>query len=205
MVNRTGDCTRWWKEFIVIEFKPLEQLNDNEIEVVAKSVCQLDPLFYMQLSQDESECIAKVYRLIITSGTDLCVGDAAFYHGEFVGYSCYFLAKEKKFRSATSLKILLDNKSAIEKKKIISLATEFSKRVAPLETSGLYLNKIHAFKTNVGIGTALLNRFIERASSGNTPCSLHVNKENEHAILFYQNNGFNMISSGSDYILMTRG
>jgi GNAT superfamily N-acetyltransferase len=188
----------------VIVFKPLSELNDSEIEVVARSICQLDPSFYMQLSKCESECVEKVCQLITTNGTDLCIGDAAFSDGDFVGYSCYFPAKERKFRSATAMKILLDNQPITEKKKIISLAMEFSKGVAPIENSGLYLNKIHSFKHNTGIGTALLDRFIERAKLDNVSCSLHVYKENQYALLFYQRNGFKIKSCEYDYIMMVR-
>lgn len=204
MVNRARNCTRWWKEHTVIVFKPLSHLKDNEIEIVARSVCQLDPSFYMQLSNHESECVEKVCQLITTSGTDLCIGDAAFSDGDFVGYSCYFPTKEKKFRSATAMKILLDNQPITEKKKIISLAVEFSKGVAPIENSGLYLNKIHSFKRNTGIGTVLLDRFIERAKSDNASCYLHVYKENQDALLFYQRKGFKIKSCEYDYIIMIR-
>jgi GNAT superfamily N-acetyltransferase len=188
----------------VIEFKALSQLTKKEIEVVATSVSQLDPSFYLQLSSDKSECIEKICRVITTNGTDLCTGDAAFLDGDFVGYSCYFPTKEKKFRSASAMKMLLDNEPVSEKRKIITLATEFSKGIAPLETSGLYLNKIHAFRGKVGIGTVLLERFIEQARLDNVPCCLHVKKDNKQAILFYKSNGFEMHSSGYEYNFMIR-
>lgn len=186
----------------LVHFLSVKDAEEAIKYAIASDVFDLDQGFYGVLFPDRKIALSNIVKMLDECGSDLGCGVVAYNNDIPVGFLSYFPVEQKITRNLAGLKSCLDLSSSDNRRKL-KLVSAFQHQLAPIESSGCYLNKIIVFSGSQGLsfGFQLFQYFLQEAKTLKLPAVFHVKRDNYKAINFYQRQGFEVENSEYEYVL----
>lgn len=168
----------------------------NHLEQAARLIQLSMPDFYAVLPGSESERIALIISQIATEGTECHDPQVVVMDDEVVGIISAFSTSELAARQQSGVATLARAFDRDQRKPLLRAIAQITGTNEPIQDdNGSYIARVAIDPACQGMGTGrlVLQNVFETAAS---PVSLHVDRLNTGAIMFYRQLGFEFQSDG---------
>ena len=180
----------------ILELNPsLNSFSNQQLEEICELIFEANKEYYSLFSNRFSNVVSNIKMQLSEKETEVFNGKVLIREYDILGVYFWYPLEEMKARQGASLKILLSTYELNED--IFKQIKAFRKGIKDITLPSLYLSRIAVSKRfrGTGAGKHLLNDFeVFAEKSGFNNTSLHVNRNNKQAILFYKQQGYHIIS-----------